>query len=308
MFIDFEKWHGAKNDFVILWILHPDRDLIVPTLQRLAPKICNRDGSGIGADGLLVLITKNRKDPFAEELVIVNSDGSLAKNCGNGLRCAASSARLRAHREGILDFDGITLTVQGKPINCRFLGDSDNPMVAVAMASPELNTSNSWHAEVHAMCKQLQRDHGPLNGELETVSLGNPHVVFFVNDASKKLAEIAGQPLQAVRSGDGINVHIASNLDITDQDQQLARRDIGEPLGELLKVFPWERGVGLTQACGTGACAVGVAVLDSGLVDRSEWVGVDMPGGRLYVKQSTSGDDVILAGPAKFVFSGSLEI
>lgn len=308
MYVDFEKWHGAKNDFVILWILHPDKDLLIPTLQRLAPNICNRDGSGIGADGLLVLVSRHRKDPFPEELVIINSDGSLAKNCGNGLRCAASSARLRAHREGILDFDGVTLSVQGNPINCRFLGDSANPMVAVAMPSPEINSANSWHTEVVSSVKQLQRDHQTLRGDIQTVSLGNPHVVCFVEEASRSLAEVAGKPLQAVRSGDGINVHIASSLNITEQDQQKARRDVGEPLGDLLKVFPWERGVGLTQACGTGACAVGVAVLDSGLVDRLEWVGLDMPGGRLYVKQSNADDDVILAGPAKLVFSGSIEI
>ena len=114
--------------------------------------------------------------------------------------------------------------------------------------------------------------------------------------------------MQSSRHGDGINVHIANSYDIQDGDLQKARRDIGEPIGELLKVFPWERGVGATQACGTGACAVGVVALESGLIERSDWIGIDMPGGRLYVKQANAGDEVILAGPTAFVFSGSLEI
>jgi len=308
MFIEFEKWHGAKNDFVVTWILKPDRDLLVQTLQRLAPKICSRDGSGVGADGVLILVSKSRKDPHAEELVIVNSDGSLAKNCGNGLRCAASSARMRAQREGVLDFDGITLNVAEAKINCRFMGEKSFPVVAVTMPAPTIGADNDWHSDVIRHVQTIQNQHPKLQGDVETVSIGNPHVVISVNEASSELAETAGKPLQACRAGDGINSHIVETLEITEQDQQKARRDVGEPLGELLKVFPWERGVGATQACGTGACAVGASYLASGLIERAEWVGIDMPGGRLYVKQTSQDDEIILAGPSEFVFSGSIEI
>jgi diaminopimelate epimerase len=308
MFIDFEKWHGTKNDFIVTWILMTDRDLLVPTLQRLAPKICMRDGSGVGADGILILITKNRKDPLPDELVIINSDGSLAKNCGNGLRCAASSARQRAHRESILDFDGVSFNVAGNSIDCRFIGEKANPFVAVTMPQPSLGDDNDWNHDVIEQAKQIQRSHPELKGDLMTVGIGNPHIVFTVGNSTEDSARLAGIPMQSSRHGDGINVHIAMSHDIQAGDLQKARRDIGEPIGELLKVFPWERGVGATQACGTGACAVGVVALESGLIERSDWIGIDMPGGRLYVKQANAGDEVILAGPTAFVFSGSLEI
>lgn len=308
MFIDIEKWHGAKNDFIVTWLLTAETDLIVPTLQRLAPKICSRDGSGIAADGILVIVSKSRKDPHPTELVIINSDGSLAKNCGNGLRCAAMSARRRAHREGIFEFDGITLTVQNIAIDCRFLGKETSPFVAVTMPIPVVGHENEWHQEIESRVKQLQTQHNKLKGEIETVSLGNPHVVVTVNQSSVELAQLAGKPLQSSRGNDGINVHIASSLEVSDKDQQRARKDIGEEISELYQVFPWERGVGLTQACGTGACAVGVSLLASGLSERSMWLGIDMPGGRLYVQHQNAKDPVVLAGPAELVFVGSLEI
>jgi diaminopimelate epimerase len=308
MLIDFEKWHGTKNDFVVTWILTTDRDLLVPTFERLAPKICVRDGSGVGADGILVLIAKSRKDPHPEELVIINSDGSQAKNCGNGLRCAAMSARRRAHRESIIDFDGVTLTVQGTAINCRFLGKESHPMVAVSMPVPEVGSENSWHDEVVNAIRTIQSQEKALKGDIQTVSVGNPHVVITVNEATLELAAIAGKPLQAARSGDGINVHIASALDVTEKDLQRARRDIGEEIGDLFKVFPWERGAGPTQACGTGACAVAVSALATGLTERSLWVGIEMPGGRLYIKQDDPEGAVTLAGPAELAFTGNLDI
>jgi diaminopimelate epimerase len=308
MFIDFEKWHGAKNDFVVVWILSPDKDLLIPTFERLAQKICARDGSGVSADGILILISKSRKDPNPEELVIINSDGSLAKNCGNGLRCAAMSARRRAQHEGVLDFDGVTMAVQGQAIDCRFIGSESNPFVAVTMPVPMVGKNNPWHDEVQLEVMKLQRENSDLLGEVATVSIGNPHVVIIAHQASAELAKFVGLPMQACRSGDGINVHIATSLEVNEKDLMQSRRNVGEEIGELLRVFPWERGVGATQACGTGACAVGAVALASGLIERAKWVAMDMPGGRLYVKQDEAGDVITLAGPAELVFTGSIEI
>jgi diaminopimelate epimerase len=308
MFIEMEKWHGAKNDFLVTWILTTDRDMLVPTIERLAPKLCARDGSGVAADGILVLVAKSSKSPSPDELVIINSDGSQAKNCGNGLRCAAMSARKRALREGVSDFDGVTLTVQGLAIDCRFLGKEGTPFVAVTMPAPTLNSANTWHQEVAAAIHLHQRSNSKLLGDIETVSLGNPHVVLTVSEGTADLAAILGPPLQNVRGGDGINVHVTSSVEITEKDRQRARREIGEEIGELYRVFPWERGVGPTQACGTGACAVGATILATGLSERALWVAVDMPGGRLYVKQAGQEDLITLAGPALFVFTASIDI
>ena len=181
-------------------------------------------------------------------------------------------------------------------------------MVAVSMPVPEVGSENSWHDEVVNAIRTIQAQEKALKGDIQTVSVGNPHVVITVNEATLELAAIAGKPLQAARSGDGINVHIASALDVTEKDLQRARRDIGEEIGDLFKVFPWERGAGPTQACGTGACAVAVSALATGLTERSQWIGIEMPGGRLYIKQDDPDGVVTLAGPAELAFTGSLDI
>jgi diaminopimelate epimerase len=308
MFIDFEKWHGAKNDFIVTWIVTTEMDMIIPTLQRLAKQLCSRGGDGIGADGILVMVTKFRKSYEPDELVIINSDGTLARNCGNGLRCAAMSARRKSEAEGVLDFDGLTIHVQGQGIDCRFVGHDGHPFVAVTMPQANIGAENQWHHDVTARVETLQVNHKMLNGEVETVEIGNAHVVITVEHATSDLAKIAGPSLQQSRGGDGINVHIASASEVTDKDRQRAKRDLNEDVSELFTVFPWERGVGPTQACGSGACAVGVAAFASGLSERKSWIAVDMPGGRLYVKQDGATEPVILAGPAAYVFSGRIEI
>lgn len=308
MFIPIEKWHGCKNDFIVTWMIASDRDTVLESLKRLAPKICNRDGSGIAADGILVIEVRSRKDIYPEVLHIVNADGSLAENCGNGLRCAAMSVRRKSHKELAAEIDGVTFQVSGRSIDCRFVGHQSHPHVAATMPIPTVNSQNSWHTEVTTAYQKIAAVQPKLKAELTTVALGNPHLVAIVNQADATLAKIAGEPLQSCRDGDGINVHVGQVEDLTAKDHQRAKTDLSEAVGELYRVWPWERGVGATQACGTGACAVAVAAYESGLVERSDWIAIDMPGGRLYAKQSAPDEPVVLAGPASFVFSGELEI
>ena len=306
MFIPIEKWHGAKNDFIVTWMLATDRDTVLESLKRLAPKLCSRDGSGVGADGILVLEVKTRKDIYPQALHIVNQDGSLASNCGNGLRCAAMSVRRRAHADGQIEFDGVTLTVKDIAFDCRFMGKPRNPFVAVTMPVPMINEANSWHTEVVSAARTLR---AATNIDVATVGLGNPHVVLTMTSSiSAELAQTWGKSLQSTRGGDGINVHLCESLEVTDADHKRAKDELGEPIGELYKVIPFERGVGLTQACGSGASAVAVVAYESGMTERRHWIALDMPGGRLYAKQSEENDPVILAGPAVFVFSGEVEI
>src|SRR5690606_29206086 len=98
--ISFEKWHGCRNDFIVLRMRQTSADEVLPSLVKAAPRLCSRDGSGIGADGILVL-HEGPGDPLRPvELSIVNSDGSLARNCGNGLRCAGASIVRQAMQQG----------------------------------------------------------------------------------------------------------------------------------------------------------------------------------------------------------------
>ena len=308
MFINFEKWHGSKNDFVVTWMVSTDKDTVFESLRRLAPAICTRDGSGLGADGILVIETIARKDVVPVALHIINSDGSLAENCGNGLRCAAMSVKRKANRDLNQEIEGVTFNVLGRSIDCRFTGKISRPLAAISMPIPTINEANSWHKEAVAAYKCLAASVSKLNGDLTTVGIGNPHIVAIVEEASSELARKAGAPLQSIRGGDGINVHLAHVENVTDKDRQQAKAELGDPISELYRVWPWERGAGATQACGTGACAVALAAYDTGTVDRSSWVAIEMPGGRVYARQSNEGEPVILAGPAVFVFAGEIEI
>ena len=312
MFIDFEKWHGTKNDFVIIRLSSADGELVLDSIKRLTKSICDRN-SGIGADGILVLHSEQRGELTPHGLTIINSDGSIAKNCGNGLRCAALSV-LKAHLEKGDPNDipeAIELTVEGVGLTCRYLNNHTlNSLVAVEMPDAKVGKNVSWGAGVIQTTKKHLDSIGlkPSQYEIEVSDLGNPHVVITTDDASRDLMLKIGPPMQKLSGLDGINVHVIKAATLSDRDKSQAKNQLGHPVSELFTMYVWERGAGETMACGTGACAVGLTALASGLVDRKDWIAVDMPGGRVYVNQKSEGDAVTLAGPAKFVFSGKLEI
>jgi len=315
MFLAFEKWHGARNDFIVTWLSHNDGDIVLDSLKRSATRLCDRSGAGIGADGILVLHTARKGDLTPHKLSIINSDGTVAKNCGNGLRCAALSV-LRRHRlEGnptelpeAVEFD-----VEGSPKVCRFAfgsGKATWPHVSVEMGVAKVNADCSWYEQA---CAEIQRVAAELNlPELKTdfgvCEIGNPHLVFFVNEASREKIRKIGPAFQKSRFWDGINVHITHVEEIADKDKAAAKNAIGHKVSELFKAWVWERGAGETQACGSGACAIVACAYASGTTSRKDWVGVDMPGGRLYIHQESDDAEVQMAGPGEFVFEGAFEV
>jgi diaminopimelate epimerase len=312
MFIDFEKWHGTKNDFVIVRLSSADGQLILNSIKRLANSICDRN-TGIGADGILVLHSEQREELTPHSLTIINSDGSIAQNCGNGLRCAALSI-LKAHLEkGDPNNtpEAVELNVEGVGLTCRYLNNQTlNSLVAVEMPDATVGKNVRWGAAVIQATEKHLDSIGlkPSQYEIEVSDLGNPHVVITTNDASRELMLKIGPSMQKLSGLDGINVHITKAATLSDKDRSQAKIQLGHSVSELFTMYVWERGAGETMACGTGACAVGLTAFASGLVDRKNWIAVDMPGGRVYVNQKSEDDAVTLAGPAKFVFSGKLEI
>jgi len=313
MFIDFEKWHGTKNDFVIIRLSAADGELILGSIKRLTKSICDRN-AGIGADGILVLHSNQRGELTPHGLTIINSDGSIAKNCGNGLRCAALSI-LRAHLEkGDPNSipEAVELTVEGVGLVCRYLNNQSlNSLVAVEMPDAKIGEDVSWGPQI-ILATRLQLDAlglKPTQYEIEVCDLGNPHVVITTDQASRELMLQVGPALQSLPGVlDGINVHIVAPATLTEKDRSQGKSQLGHTVSELFTMYVWERGAGETMACGTGACAVGLTALSSGLIERSDWIAIDMPGGRVYVNQKSPMDAVTLAGPAKFVFSGKIEI
>jgi len=313
VYLNFEKWHGCMNDFVVLWMSDVDGDVVLDSIKRQAQAICHRH-TGIGADGVLVLRTKNPKDWTPYGLTIINSDGSIAKNCGNGLRCAALSVRKRHEELGNPKElpELVNFLVEGEQLSCRFApGRVAQPLVIVEMGSALLNHEVSWHQVAVAAVKKLGADTKTpdLHSDMGVCEIGNPHIVINTDLATRELMLKLGPALQDGYPWDGVNVHIAKPIALTPKDHARAALELGQEVSEEgYQVFVWERGAGETMACGSGACAVAALALDTGLIAREHWVVVDMPGGRLYVKESSSGDSVLLAGPGQCTFSGRIGI
>jgi diaminopimelate epimerase len=317
MKLNFEKWHGCRNDFIVVWLL-PTANLVFDSLVRQAPALCVRDGSGIGADGIIVLHQNSPQDFFPAKLSVINSDGSLSNTCGNGIRCGALSILKKSLETGktFQIPEGHDFELANKQIvNCRFMTRgkqpslSNLPFVAVAMGETQINEScELWkdaQAEVARVSKELSLPQ--LQNDFYLVEIGNRHLVFFLEGADRDMLWRVGSAFQKSRFWDGINVHLVAASAADEREKSSAANLLGSAMEELFKALTWERGAGATQACGSGACAIGASALESGLVPRDKWIGVDMPGGRLFVKQEAPDDSVTLAGPGVLVFEGTLD-
>ena len=227
MFLDFEKWHGCRNDFIVTWISDLDGDIVLGSLKRQATALCDRR-SGIGADGLLILKTKKRDDLTPYAVTIVNSDGSIAQNCGNGLRCAALAVLKRHKEKGDPQalLEAVVLEVEGAAKICRFLRPSGKwPLVAVEMGVPIVNAAVPWATAARDAVGKL------VKGDVGVCDIGNPHIVISTEAASRALALTIGPALQDAGPWDGINVHFVKNETVTDSDQARAGTELGQRLG-----------------------------------------------------------------------------
>ena len=281
--IAFEKWHGAGNDFVIVDNRDDTLGLGDRATSEFARQVCDRH-FGIGADGLLLAVTGGGV-PVAMRMF--NPDGSEAEMCGNGLRCFARW--LWAHgvighgatrigtgagpRGVIVDNQGAVRVDMGQPI----LHWSDIPV------HPGKQGTTAW-VTLHLP----GWDASTL--EATAISMGNPHAVIFVGS-------VADVPLDKI--GPLLEVHQSfprrANIEFC---EVVSRTE--------LRVRVWERGAGITLACGTGACAVMVAARLRGLV--SETAVLALPGGNLEAAWAGSEADtahpVHLTGPTVKTFAG----
>ena len=273
MRVVFHKMHGAGNDFVVL----DRRDAAGPLSPAQIGLICDRH-RGIGCDQLLT-IEPPHTPGSALAYRIWNTDGSRAGQCGNGARCVAAWAR----REGLVDGDMLAMDSPAGTVRARFLDDDIELELGVpdfrASAVPFLAAGAA--AVVH---------HGGREWPFTVLSMGNPHAVIEVEDAAAAPVASLGAALQAdPRFPDSCNVGFAEVVD----ERHLR-----------LRVF--ERGVGETLACGSGACAAVAALVRRGRLGRD--VRVDLPGGRLIIDWPGEGQPVRMRGPATFVFQGVIEL
>ena len=276
MTIEFHKIHGAANDFVVVDGREADADWTA-----LAIRACDRR-RGAGADGLLVLQPATGSADF--RMLYVNADGSPAEMCGNGIRCIAKYALDIGATEKL----ALNWETDGGPVSTEVLDHGPvEATVRVNMGPPRMRPDEVPVVGDGDMVREQPFAVDGTSLELTCVSMGNPHAVTYVDS-------VADFPLE--RLGPLVEHHPSF--------PRMTNFEIVEVLApDHLRMRVWERGVGETMACGTGACAVAVA---SRLVrGTDETVAIDLPGGRLSIQWS-DGADVMMTGPAETVYVGKL--
>jgi diaminopimelate epimerase len=276
MLIEFSKMHGLGNDFMVVDAVAQEVQLSADDVRRLADRHV-----GIGFDQLL-LVEPPRSPDLHFHITIFNADGSEAEQCGNGARCIARFA----HRRGLIE--GRTMRVGTIAVEMTLeLAPDGN--VTVDMGVPVLDPARvPFEADREAISYRLWV--GEETVSCGVVSLGNPHCVITVDDVGRAPVESLGPAV--------------SNHSRFPESTNVGFMQILTPEHIRLRVF--ERVVGETLACGSGACAA--TVVGRLQHDLSDRVTVDLPGGTLTVLWSGPGDPVHMTGPAVHVFDGRVEV
>ncbi|MDA1299750.1 MAG: diaminopimelate epimerase [Proteobacteria bacterium] len=286
MLIRFTKMHGLGNDFVLLDLITQSLHLREDQIRALADR-----RQGIGFDQLLTV--EPPRDPNVDfRYRIYNADGTEAEQCGNGARCFTRFVRDR----GLTTKTRITLETRNGNIECKLEKDG---LITVNMGPPRLEPDHIPFRADHAQITyslEVPRQGliaDPCEPEtvcISAINVGNPHAVLVVPDVSTAPVEKLGRLIESHdRFPERVNVNFM---------QIISRSEIA------LRVF--ERGVGETLACGTGACASVVAGRLQGLMD--ERVEVRLPGGQLCIRWEGNDTDIYMTGAASRVYEGRLQI
>ncbi len=274
----FFKYQGAGNDFILF---EPDT---APALTpELTARLCNRH-FGIGADGILLLSHSEKAD---WKMRILNSDGSEAEMCGNGLRCTARHIAERFAPEAEKFVIETMLVLNPCIISRKHDGAVEE--VECLIGQPSFDTARlAPGLPPELLDAELERNGLEVRGTY--VDMGNPHLVCFESPDPLEVEKTYGptfehHPFFPHRT----NVEFVR---VTGPQQ--------------LEVTVWERGAGITLACGSGACASAAAAMRSGRVNAGQPVQLQLPGGLLTVTRRADG--LWLKGPAELVFEGKIEI
>ena len=272
----FVKMNGAGNDFVVVNALEQPFRPSEDQVRALADR-----ETGEGFDQLIAIEPSNTADAFMR---VWNADGSMVETCGNALRCVGW---LLMQANGL---DRVVIDTAGGPTTAIRAGDR---RVTVDMGKPRLNWDQGPLAE-EMDTRGIELQVGPIDDPVlhtpGSVSMGNPHVVFFTDRHDDGYVTGSGSLVEHhPLFPEGVNVGFAHVLD----------RDH-------IRLRVWERGAGLTRACGTGACAAQVAAARRGLTDRKATVVVD--GGELVIDWDEATDHVLMTGPVEIERTGVLPL
>ena len=273
----FVKMNGAGNDFVVVNALQTP---FAPTADQ-ARAIADRK-TGEGCDQLIALEPSNTADTFMR---VWNADGGVVETCGNALRCVGWMLLQSTGK------DQVTIDTLGGPTTARRAADG---RITVDMGGPRLDWEQIPLDEAMDT-RGIELQVGPIDAPVlhtpGAVSMGNPHVVFFMDHApDDAFVRGTGSLIEHhPRFPEGVNVGFAH---VIAPDQ--------------IRLRVWERGAGLTRACGTGACAALVAASRRGLTGRAATIEVD--GGHLHIEWDETTDHVFMTGPVEVERTGTLAI
>lgn len=277
MEIEFSKYQGLGNDFILIDNRHSEQPIITP---EQAIEMCDRH-FGIGADGIIFALPGQKDTDYT--MRIFNSDGSEPEMCGNGIRCLAKF---------IADLEGI------EEVNKTYRIDT-----LAGLISPTLQTDGEVKVDMGTPALLAQEIPTTLAGDSEQVidqslsvgdktwsvtcvSMGNPHCITFVEDSDQIELEVIGSKFEN---------HAVFPQKTNTEFIQIVKSDY-------LKMRVWERGAGITLACGTGACASVVAGVLNNKCNRL--CTVELPGGCLTIEWRKSDNRVLMTGPATRVIQG----
>jgi len=277
MRLSFTKMQALGNDFILI----DDRASALKKIDRLSTLLCNRR-FGIGGDQLLILNSSDRAD---FRMRIFNPDGSEAEMCGNGIRCLARYIWDKGIKDGDLRIETLAGIRSIKKVKSLIEVDMGEPM----LKAEEIPVEDSKLKDQDTVINYPF----VINGKrfrITCVSMGNPHTVIVVDDVRTFPVERYGPLIENHKVfPERTNVEF---IQVTDRDNIIMR--------------VWERGVGETMACGTGASAVTVASSLLGLTCRR--VTVHLTGGRLRIEWSKKDNHVYMRGEAVEVFEGTINL
>lgn len=275
----FHKYHGLGNDFILIDNRHQSEPIIS---QAQAVKMCDRH-LGIGADGVIFVLPGQAGTDYT--MRIFNSDGSEPQMCGNGIRCFAKFIAQLEGKTTPTSYQIHTLAGVIKP------EITANGEVTVDMGKPRLlaqeipTTLGGADQQVIEQALEVANK----NWFVTCVSMGNPHCLTFVDQVANIALEQIGPLFE--------NHPVFPERTNTEFIEVVNR--------QYLKMRVWERGAGITMACGTGACASLVAGVLTNRCDRSATV--ELPGGCLQITWSEADQRIYMTGPAEFVFTGEYQ-
>ncbi|MEO8703416.1 MAG: diaminopimelate epimerase [Kofleriaceae bacterium] len=284
----FAKYHGLGNDFLVVDLRAAPVDVAAAwQAPERAIALCDRR-FGIGGDGVLAILPPSSRGAHARMLVL-NSDGSEAEMCGNGLRCFVKAL----YDHGGLHQRELVIDTNAGPLPCTVEGDTVATAVTVLLGRPRTRRGDipmTGPADATCIDEPYQLPGEP-ERRLTGVATGNPHAVTFVESAAeaRRLASALGPSLEH---------HpwfpLKTNVEFAHVRSRRA-----------IDVAVWERACGLTLACGTGASATAVAAVLTGRADLDTPIAIHLPGGTLEI--TVLADNVAMRGPCVHVFDGDVD-